>query len=122
MEIRFASKKLEKISLDGSLVREYVKSKGVQDLGKAVLKIQLALTHLDAAENMHEIPEVFRPHPLVANFRGHYGLSVTNTHRLLLKPDHDDQPDFNWENTRSITRVTITHLCMDYHTKKKEVK
>jgi len=120
MDIRFTDKKLEKISLDETMMLAHVKSKGVQDPAKAVFRIQLALTHIDAADTMHEIPEMFRPHPLVVDLYGHYGLDITKSHRMILRPDHDDQPDFKWENTRNITRVEITQLCFDYHGKKEK--
>lgn len=120
MDIRFNSRKLELIALDEDKLVEHCRENGAENPVKAKDEVLLALSQLEAAPNMHEIPAYFRPHPLTQDRRGQWGLDVTPKHRLILRPDHDDQPDFNYENSRSITKVVVLHLCKDYHKNKLE--
>jgi len=115
MEIRFTNKKLKEISLDEELLLVHARTNGIENPVSVVPKIKLALWHLASADTMYDMPEYFRPHPLVTDLKGHYGMNVTRSHRLVVKPDHADEPEFNWENIKSIRRVVVTHLCNDYH-------
>lgn len=118
MNIRFTNKKLQTVSQDEKLMLEHVKECGVDNPQKAVSAIELTLSHIDSAPTMYDMPEYFRPHALTTDRKGQYGMDITKTHRLILRPDHEDTPGFNWENTKSITRVVVLQLSKDYHKKK----
>lgn len=121
MNIRFTNKKLQTITQDEKMMLEHVKGCGVDNPRKAVSAIELALSHIESAPTMYDIPAYFRPHALTTDRNGQYAMNITNTHRMILRPDHDDVPGFNWENMKSITHVVVLQLSKDYHKKKEKL-
>lgn len=70
---------------------------------------------LFAAPTLAEIPRTFRPHPLKGNLKGHFAIDVNKTHRIVFRPNHDDDENFRIDNYKTITAVLIIEIFKDYH-------
>lgn len=73
------------------------------------------INELYAADSCNDIPQSLRPHPLQAEWKGYFAVDVSKTHRIIFRPDHDDDPDFRIDNYKTIKRIVIVKLCIDYH-------
>ena len=70
---------------------------------------------LYAAPTLHDVPRSLRPHPLQGTYKGCFAVDVTDTHRVIFRPDESTNPDYRIDNYKSITRITILEIFTDYH-------
>ena len=73
---------------------------------------------LKAADTLFDVPHSFRPHPLTAEYKGYFGVDVTQKHRVIFKPNHDGDPEFRIDNYKTIKSIIIIEIFKDYHKKK----
>ena len=78
-------------------------------------EIATTLSALVAADSLFDVLPGFRPHPLGAEYKGHFAVNVTNTHRILFRPNHQGDPNYRIDNPKSITAITIIELYINYH-------
>lgn len=77
--------------------------------------IRITLNALLAAETLHDVPPVFRPHPLQGRYKGCFSVSIDKKHRLIFEPDHEGDPCFRIDNYKSIKKIKIIEIFKDYH-------
>jgi len=111
MNISFEKQSHEKLVNDYlALSRRFNKrEKGAAD------DILDALSVLHAAPSLADVPRAYRPHPLKARLKGSFAIDVTKAHRMVFRPNHDDDPAFRIDNYKSITAIIIEELFLDYH-------
>ena len=112
MVISFVDDRTERIAND---IAELDKLCRKQNAHCTADDIVQTVNELEAAESCADIPQPLRPHPLKAEWKGFFAVDVSKTHRLIFRPDHDDDPDFRIDNHRTIKRIVIVKLCIDYH-------
>lgn len=93
-----------------ALCRKYNK-KGID----CALDILDTLNVLDAADTLFDVPRSYRPHPLKGKYKGYFAVDVTKTHRVIFKPNHDDDPNYSIDNLKSIKAIIIIEIFKDYH-------
>lgn len=76
-----------------------------------------AIDVLRAANTLFDVHRGYRPHPLKAEYKGCFAVDVTDTHRVIFRPNHDGDPNYRIDNFRSIHTITIVEIFKDYHTK-----
>lgn len=112
MNIRFATNKLEEIA------NSYAKLDKLCYKQKAHCTADDVLEQLDilyAAESMADIPPTLRPHPLQGSLKGKFAVNVSKTHRIIFRPDHEEDLGFRIDNRNTIKRIVVEELCIDYH-------
>jgi proteic killer suppression protein len=112
MNIRFATDKLEKTANDFAMLDKLCCKQKAHCTADDILE---RLNVLDAALSMADIPSTLRPHPLQGSLKGSFAVNVSNTHRIIFRPDHEDDPDFRIDNRNTIKRIVVEELCIDYH-------
>lgn len=71
---------------------------------------------LIAADSLFDVPRMpYRPHPLSADYKGYFGVDVTNKHRVIFRPNHDGDLNFRIDNYKSIKAIIIIEILKDYH-------
>lgn len=70
---------------------------------------------LRAADTLFEVPHGYRPHPLKGEYKGCFAVDVTNTHRVIFRPNHDGDPDYRIDNPKSIKSIFIVEIFKNYH-------
>jgi mRNA-degrading endonuclease YafQ of YafQ-DinJ toxin-antitoxin module len=111
MNIRFDDPKHEKLANDFELLSKRYDKKSQRNAEEIVATFDA----LRAAISLFDVPPSFRPHPLKAEYKDCFAVDVTNTHRVIFRPDHKDDPAFRIDNYKSITAITIVELFTDYH-------
>lgn len=112
MKIDFATAKLESIANDDAKLSKLCKKQKAHCTADDILNV---LNDLHAADNMTDIPSALRPHPLFGNLKGKFAVDVSKTHRIIFRPNHDDDPSFRIDNRNTIKCIVIDELCKDYH-------
>lgn len=112
MKIDFDTAKLESIANDSVKLSKLCKKQKSNCDADDILNV---LNYLLAADSMAEIPHSLRPHPLQGNLKGRFAVRVSKTHRIIFRPNHDDDPSFRIDNRNTIKRIVIEELCKDYH-------
>lgn len=112
MNIRFATDKLEQIANDSAKLDKLCRKQNAHCTADDILE---QLNILYAAESMADIPPTLRPHPLKGNLKDRFAINVSKTHRIIFRPDHDDDPEFRIDNRNTIKRIVVEELCIDYH-------
>ncbi len=112
MNIRFATNKLEQIANDSAKLDKLCRKQNAHCTADDILE---QLNILDAALSMGDIPSTLRPHPLKGSLKGSFAINVSNTHRIIFRPDHEDDSDFRIDNRNTIKRIVVEELCVDYH-------
>jgi mRNA-degrading endonuclease YafQ of YafQ-DinJ toxin-antitoxin module len=79
------------------------------------LEIIAVIDVLRAADTLFDVPRGYRPHPLKGEYKGGFAVDVTNTHRVIFRPDHEGDPNFRINNPKSITHISIIEIYKDYH-------
>jgi mRNA-degrading endonuclease YafQ of YafQ-DinJ toxin-antitoxin module len=111
MNISFDDPKHEKLVNDfDELARKFDK-KG----RKIAQEIIATIDVLRAAITLFDVPPSFRPHPLKGDYKGHFAVDVTRTHRAIFKPNHKEDPNFRIDNYKSIKSIIIVEIFTDYH-------
>ncbi len=110
MDIKFNNPTHERLVNDfDALSRKFRRYKGAAE------DILTAMTVLFAAPTLIEVPHSFRPHPLKGDFKRHFAIDVNKTHRIIFRPDHDDDENFRIDNYKTITTVIIIEIFKNYH-------
>lgn len=113
MEISFSTKKQEDAANDFQKLQKYLSKKKASCDAEEVVMV---LNALQAAPNLHSLPPIpFHPHPLKGEFKGSFAVWINKTDRIVFTPDHDGDESFRIDNYKTITRITIQELCIDYH-------
>ena len=110
MKIGFENPRHKRLANDfGALSKKYDRRQhGVSD------DIIDTLNVLAAADSLADVPRAFRPHPLKAKLKGLFAVDVNRTHRVIFRPDHDDE-NFRIDQYKTITSIVIIELYKDYH-------
>jgi mRNA-degrading endonuclease YafQ of YafQ-DinJ toxin-antitoxin module len=111
MKIKFDDPKHEKLVNDFAALAKKYDKKGQKNADEIIATIDV----LRAADCLFDVPPSYRPHPLKVEYKGHFAVDVTNTHRVIFKPDHKDEPSFRIDNYKSITAIIIVEIFLDYH-------
>lgn len=111
MKIRFDDPKHEKLVNDFQTLSKRYDKKGQKNAEEIIATVDV----LRAANSLYEVPPSYRPHPLKAGYKGCFAVDVTNTHRVIFKPDHDNDSGFRIDNHKSITAIIILEIFVDYH-------
>ncbi len=112
MKVSFATDKLERTANDVALLEKLIRKQNAHCNADDIIQV---LNILEAADSGADIPPTLRPHPLQAEWKDHFAVDISKTHRLIFRPDHDDDPDFRIDNHKTIKRIVIVKLCIDYH-------
>ena len=74
------------------------------------------LDGLAAADTLFDLPDVpFHPHPLSGKLKGSFSVWINKKARIIFRPDHADDPAFRIDNPKTIKRIVVDELCIDYH-------
>jgi mRNA-degrading endonuclease YafQ of YafQ-DinJ toxin-antitoxin module len=112
MNIRFATDKLEQIANDSVKLDKLCRKQKAHCTADDILE---QLNILDVALSIADIPATLRPHPLQGSLKGSFAINVSPAHRIIFRPDHEDDPDFRIDNRNTIKRIVVEELCIDYH-------
>jgi mRNA-degrading endonuclease YafQ of YafQ-DinJ toxin-antitoxin module len=111
MKISFENPRHERLANDFAALSKKYDKKGQKNAEEIIATIDA----LRAANSLFDVPPSYRPHPLKAEYKGYFAVDVTKTHRVILKPDHKDDPAFRIDNYKSITAIIITEIFLNYH-------
>lgn len=112
MILSFATPKLQKLANNSASLTKHVAKQKAHCTADDVLSV---LDELVAADSSYDLPPSLRPHPLKGNLKGHFAVNVSNTHRIIFRPDHDGDTEFRIDNHKTIKRIVVTAICVDYH-------
>jgi mRNA-degrading endonuclease YafQ of YafQ-DinJ toxin-antitoxin module len=111
MKLQFDDPKHERLVNDFQALSKRYDKKGQKNAEEIIATIDV----LRAANSLYEVPPSYRPHPLKAGYKGWFAVDITNTHRVIFKPDHENDPGFRIDNHKSITAIIILEIFVDYH-------
>ncbi|MDR1320415.1 MAG: hypothetical protein LBK56_03170 [Gracilibacteraceae bacterium] len=123
MLIDFASKKLEDMANgeeDGaySKLAKHIKNKSPVTIEDVVSAIDV----LAAAPSCGDIPARYNPHPLDGKLKGSFAVDILTgrggrgKYRVIFRSNHgSDDPEFRIDNYKSIRKIVIEGICVDYH-------
>jgi mRNA-degrading endonuclease YafQ of YafQ-DinJ toxin-antitoxin module len=95
MILAFDNPKHERLVNDcEALSKRYNKKRGIYSASD-ILK---ALSVLQAANTLAEVPPSYRPHPLKGMYKGCFAVDVDKVHRIIFRPNHDGDPAFRMDN------------------------
>mgnify|MGYP001495091158 CR=1 FL=1 len=112
MNIEFATAKLESTANDFAKLEKLCRKQKAHCTADDILE---RLNVLASADSMADVPPSIRPHPLHGNLKGKFAVDVSKTHRIIFRPDHEEDPDFRIDNRNTIKRIVVEELCADYH-------
>ena len=109
VKLEYINATVEKYFIDFNLLKKY---KG-PDLARAIKKRH---DQLRAAANFSVFLStgLGKPHPLISNLKGCYGISITGNIRLIVKPDVESMDPVSLKKCE----VVIIEGVMDYHGQK----
>jgi hypothetical protein len=77
---------------------------------------------LGSAPSCADIPPQFNPHPLQGKLKGSFAVDILTgkggrgKHRIIFRPNHgSDDPEFRIDNFKSIKKIIVDDICVDYH-------
>jgi len=111
MNISFENPRHERLANNFDVLSKKYNKKGQ----RIAEEIRTTLDALAAADSLADIPPGFRPHPLGAQYKGHFAVNVTHTHRILFRPNHPDDPNYRIDNPKTITSIIIVEIYINYH-------
>jgi len=111
MIIHFLKAKHKKLVNDHDALRKKFDRKGLSNAVEIIDTIRA----LEAADNLHDVPHFYRPHPLRGKYKGCFAVDATDTHRVIFKPDHDGDSNFRIDTHKTITSIIIIEIFIDYH-------
>ena len=118
MIVAFATKKIEDAvnsasDDDMSGLERIIRRKKAPCTADEILE---TLNVLEAADTLHEVPPIpFHPHPLEGKLKGSFSVWINKKTRIIFHPDHADDPAFRIDNYKTIKRIVVDELCIDYH-------
>lgn len=93
-----------------ALSRKYdKKGQGIADAILAAIEV------LRAADRLSDVPRAYRPHPLKAEYKGCFAIDVTDSHRIIFRPNHNGDSNYRIDNFKTITRIVVLEIYKDYH-------
>jgi mRNA-degrading endonuclease YafQ of YafQ-DinJ toxin-antitoxin module len=111
MNIDFDNPKHEALANNYDALRKKYDKKGQAVAAEIIGVIDVLL----AADTLFDVPRGYRPHPLKAEYKGCFAVDVTNTHRVIFRPDHDGDQNFRIDNPKSIKNISIVEIYTNYH-------
>lgn len=117
MKIEFQNPRHEALVNDyGALCKKY-NSKEYPEAGDGIL---VAMDGLKAAPTLYDVPwSPFRPHSLEKErkYKGCFTVDATKIHRIIFRPNHDGDPNFNIRNLNTINSIIIIEIFKNFHPK-----
>ena len=115
MTIKFATQKEQDAANDGQKLAKYLSRKKANCQPIDVIAV---LDALAAAPSLSDLPpRPFRPHPLKAERKGQFAVWINKKERITFIPDHEDDENYRIDNYKTITKIKITELYVNYHKK-----
>lgn len=111
MIIEFDNPKHEYLANNFTELQNKYNKKGLKNADEIAITLGVLL----AADSLFCVPRRYRPHPLQGNYKGCFAVDVTDTHRIIFRPNHKDDVNFRIDNYKTITRVLILEIYTDYH-------
>jgi mRNA-degrading endonuclease YafQ of YafQ-DinJ toxin-antitoxin module len=111
MRITFINHKHETLATNHEALGKKYNKKG-EDWAHDIID---SINVLAAAESLYDVPRSYHPHPLKAEYKGCFAIDVTDKHRLIFKPDHDNDPEYRIDNYKTIKAIIIFEIFKDYH-------
>ena len=118
MKVSFATKKSEVAVNDASDddatgLERIIRRKKAPCTSDEILE---TLNALQAAPSLHDLPAIpFHPEPLKGSLKGSFSVRINKKARIIFHPDHDDDSEFRIYNPKTIKRIVVDELCIDYH-------
>ncbi len=120
MIIGFATPKIEKAvnnaSSDNMLeIDRIIRRKKVPCTSEEIIE---TLDALAAAETLYDLPTIpFHPHPLSGDKKGMFSVWINKNKktRIIFRPDHAEDSAFRIDNPKTIKRIVVEELCINYH-------
>lgn len=118
MIVDFATRKIENAvnnanADDVSELERIIRRKKAPCTADEILETLDALT---AADTLYDLPKIpFHPHPLTGRQKGSFSVWINKKTRIIFRPDHADDPAFRIDNPKTIKRIVVDELCIDYH-------
>ena len=85
MNIDFDNPKHEALANNYDSLRKRYDKKG-QAVAVEIIGV---IDVLRAADTLLDVPRGYRPHPLKGEYKGCFAVDVTNTHRVIFRPNHE---------------------------------
>lgn len=118
MKVSFATQKAE-IAVnnasddDMTSLERIIRRKKAPCTAEEIIETLDALT---AAPSLYDLPRIpFHPEPLKGSLKGSFSVRINKKTRIIFRPDHDDDSEFRIDNYKTIKRVVVEELCIDYH-------
>ena len=111
MDLKFEKPKHEILINDFDALSKKYNKKG-QNHAEDILA---TVTALYAAPTLYDVPRAFRPHPLRGTYKGCFAVDVTDTHRVIFRPDESTNPEYRIDDYKSISQIMILEIFTDYH-------
>jgi hypothetical protein len=118
MVIGFATLKIEKAVNDASSddmleIDRIIRRKKAPCTSEEIIE---TLDALAAAETLYDLPTApFHPHPLSGDKKGMFSVWINKKTRIIFRPDHAEDSAFRIDNPKTIKRIVVEELCIDYH-------
>lgn len=123
MLIDFASSKLGDIANGEengtySKLAKHIKNKPPITINDVITTLDV----LEAAPSCFDIPPRYNPHPLDGKLKGSFAVDILTgkggrgKYRIIFRPNHGgDDPEFRIDNFKSIKKIVVEDICVDYH-------
>jgi len=111
MQIDFDNPKHETLVNDYNALSRRYDRKGQRVAADIIETINV----LFAADSLFDVPRSHRPHPLKGIYKRCFAADVTQTHRVIFKPNHNRDSEFRIDNPKTITKIIILEIYHDYH-------
>ena len=111
MEIRFVSRKMQKLCNSEKEMRAKLGARSAERLKQRLNEFKAAVT----LEDMRRVPAA-RCHELSQDRKGHLAVDLAHPKRLIFEPDHDPLPrkDDGGLDWTKVTEIVIREV-VDYH-------
>ena len=118
MIIEFATKKIER-AVNSANVDDMIELERIIRRKKAPCTSDEIIETLDAlyaTSSLYDLPaRPFYPEPLKGSLKGSFSVRINKKARIIFRPDHADDPAFRIDNPKTIKRIVVDELCIDYH-------
>lgn len=111
MTIDFDNPKHAELINNYDLLSKKYNKKGADVADDILATVQV----LASANCLFDVPHAYRPHPLHGNYKGCFAVDVTDTHRVIFRPNHDNDTNFRIDNYKTITSIIVIQIYIDYH-------
>ena len=113
MTLSFSTTKQQGLANDDAKLRKYIaKAK----LTCSDIDVNSTLNALQAADCLADVPKVpYHPHPLSGSLKGSFAVWINSSERIVFYPDNLEDEGFRIDDFRTIKKIVITDVCIDYH-------